>query len=270
MANPQLEKGYTRIANEILMEIMKADLNGTQFRILLAIWRFTYGFQRKEYEMSYSQLATYINGSKTQVARELETLIERKIINVVGTGKRGSKILAFNKNYSEWLNKSKTAEKAEQAAQEIAEESTEKLEKKSNSKKRVYDENNTYYKMAIYFYDKVAAVAKDAGIEHLIRKSYLHTWADDMRKLIEIDKVDKRLAKDVMDWVTQHDFWKTNVLSAKKLREKFAELAIKMNAEKTKKNQYHKPQQQFNDTRDREIALQRWIAEGRDPDDFKW
>lgn len=267
MANPQLEKGYTRIANEILMAIMKINLNGTQFRIILAILRFTYGFQRKEFEVSISQLAKHVKSNRAQIARELDALIDRKIILVVGTGKRGARILAFNKNYSEWLDKPKAAEKVEQAAPtEIAE----KPGKKSKSQKRVYDENSTYYKMASYFYDKVAAIAKNAGIEHLIRKSNLQTWADDMRKLIEIDKVDKRLAKDVMDWVTQDDFWKTNVLSARKLREKFAELAIKMSTEKAKRNKSYKAAYQQRDPRDREIALQRWIAEGKDPNEFEW
>lgn len=255
MASPQLEKGYTRIANEILMEIMKANLNGTQFRILLAIWRFTYGYQRKEYEMSVSQLANYINGSRAQVARELDSLIERRILLVVGTGKRGTRILAFNKNYTEWnLQKKEPIPKA-----------TKKPAKKEKTKKK-YGENNTYYKMALYFHQRVSAVAKEAGIEHLIKKSNLQTWADDMRKLIEIDKVDKRLAKEVMDWVTQDPFWKTNVLSARKLREKFPELAIKMNASKSRNKPLHRPQ----DIRDKEIAFQRWVSEGKDPNEFKW
>lgn len=267
MANPQKENGYTAIANEILEQIVRVNLNGTQFRIVMTIWRYTYGFRRKQHDMSISHLASLIGAARSQVDRELDSLIDMKIININGTGKRGARILAFNKNYSEWLDKPKAAEKVEQAAPtEIAE----KPGKKSKSQKRVYDENSTYYKMASYFYDKVAAIAKNAGIEHLIRKSNLQTWADDMRKLIEIDKVDKRLAKDVMDWVTQDDFWKTNVLSARKLREKFAELAIKMSTEKAKRNKSYKAAYQQRDPRDREIALQRWIAEGKDPNEFEW
>lgn len=130
-----------------------------------------------------------------------------------------------------------------------------------------YDEDNTYLKMAKYFHEKVSVVANDAGISHLIKKSNMQTWADDMRKLIELDQVDKRLAKDVMDWVTQDSFWRTNVLSAKKLREKFMELAIKMNAEKKPVQPKQKP---VYDPRDKEIEFQRWIAEGNDPDEFDW
>ncbi|WNN77016.1 hypothetical protein RKS58_04030 [Lysinibacillus capsici] len=130
-----------------------------------------------------------------------------------------------------------------------------------------YDEDNTYFKMAIYFHEKVSTVANEAGISHLIKKSNMQTWADDMRKLIELDGVDKHLAKKVMDWVTEDSFWKTNVLSAKKLRERFMELAIKMNAEKKPIQPKQKPQY---DPRDKDIEFQRWVQDGNDPDDFDW
>lgn len=137
----------------------------------------------------------------------------------------------------------------------------------NTTRQKKYDEDSTYFKMAIYFHEKVSAVANEAGISHLIKKSNMQTWADDMRKLIELDEVDKHLAKQVMDWVTEDSFWKTNVLSAKKLRERFMELAIKMNADKKPSQPKQKPQ---HDPRDKEIAFQRWIQDGNDPDNFDW
>ncbi|WP_347722785.1 hypothetical protein [Lysinibacillus capsici] len=137
----------------------------------------------------------------------------------------------------------------------------------NTTRQKKYDEDSTYFKMAIYFHEKVSAVANEAGISHLIKKSNMQTWADDMRKLIELDGVDKHLAKQVMDWVTEDSFWKTNVLSAKKLRERFMELAIKMNTDKKPSQPKKKPQY---DPRDKEIAFQRWIQDGNDPDSFDW
>ncbi|AJK90166.1 hypothetical protein PI85_05795 [Lysinibacillus sp. A1] len=161
--------------------------------------------------------------------------------------------MGFNKDYKEWDEQLPT--------NEIDPEIPDK------PKKLKYDEDNTYYKMAVYFHEKVAAVADEAGISHLIKKSNMQTWADDMRKLIEIDQVDKHLAKQVMDWVTQDSFWRTNVLSAKKLRDKFVELAIKMNAEKKPVQPKQKPQY---DPRDKEIEFQRWVQDGNDPNGFDW
>lgn len=256
MASPQLKNGHTRIANEIFDHIMKTNLNGTQFRLVLAIWRYTYGFQRKTNEMSISFLAKVVNVNRTQLNRELVTLIDRNIISVIGIGSKGARIMGFNKNYKEWDEQLPPNE----VEPEIPDQT-------KPVKKLKYDEENTYYKMAVYFHEKVSVVANEAGISHLIKKSNMQSWADDMRKLIEIDQVDKHLAKQVMDWVTQDSFWRTNVLSAKKLRDKFMELAIKMNADKKPVQPKQKPQY---DPRDKEIEFQRWIQDGNDPNDFDW
>jgi phage replication O-like protein O len=281
MANPQTEKGYTKVANEILEHISKADINGTQLRIIMVIWRYTYGFRRKDHEMSLTYLAEAIDSAKSHVDRELTALIDRNIVEVVGVGPRRGRLLRFNKNYDQWrptdvvrqssstnssTSSSTTCGTSSSHNSSTKKESIKEKSKKNTRQQKTYDEGSTYYKMAQYFYQRVEVVAKDAGVEHLIRKANLQKWADEFRKLIEIDEVDKRLAKEVMDWVTQDSFWRTNVLSAKKLREKFTELAIKMKAT-------HKAQPKqvpANDFRDKEIAFQRWMEAGNDPDEFDW
>jgi phage replication O-like protein O len=103
MANPQLENGYTRIANEILEEVTKLPLNGTQFRIVIAIWRYTYGFQRKEHEISLAFLSSAAGLNERQTRRELNRLIDMNIIKVVKEATfTSSRVLAFNKYYNEW------------------------------------------------------------------------------------------------------------------------------------------------------------------------
>lgn len=285
MANPQIEKGHTRIANEILEHISKTNLNGTQFRIVMVIWRYTYGFQRKQHELSSAYISQAIGiKNRSVVIRELNVLLDRKIISVVGNGSRGTKILKFNKNYDEWydcsLNSDQSSLLSKQSTELLPNQSTELLsdqrhkkeilkerKERNTRKQKTFDEDNTYFKMATYFHKRVSHVAKEAGVEHLIKKANLQKWADDFRKLIELDGVDKRLAKQVMDWVTTDDFWKTNILSAKKLREKFGELAIKMKS--SKKTRQTTPSI-IKDSRDKDIEFQRWIAEGKDPDGFDW
>ncbi|MBO1003144.1 replication protein [Pseudogracilibacillus auburnensis] len=254
MASPQLNHGHTRIANEILEKIMKINLNGTQFRLVMAVWRYTYGFSRKttKYGMSISQLAELIDASRSQVDRELKSLIEQNIITVNGVDSKGARILSFQKNYKEWGKK------------QVAPSHKKEKKTKSNKMKK-YDEQNTYYKMAKYFHERISIVAKEAGVEHLIAKANLQRYADDFRKLVELDGVDKRQVKEVIDWVTQDEFWKTNILSAAKLRQQFMKLAIRMNADKNKQQ----PKQQY-DSRDKEIEFQRFVQGGGDPDDFNW
>lgn len=82
--------------------------------------------------------------------------------------------------------------------------------------KHVYDSNSTYMKMAIYFRDRILAWKPNAKIP-----DDLNAWADEFRKLQELDKRDKSEIKRVIDFATSDTFWQPNILSAKKLREKF-------------------------------------------------
>ncbi|GAF63614.1 hypothetical protein BTS2_0505 [Bacillus sp. TS-2] len=263
MANPQTENGYTRIAHEILERTSKFDLNGTQMRIVLTIWRYTYGFNRKKYEMSVRFLCEAV-GTKSRgfIDSELSNLINRKVIIQYGIGPNRGRILGFNKNFDEWLSKEK-----EEVKKEVVKPKKEKAPKKKAKK---YDEDNTYYKMAKTFLELVKVSAKEAGVSHVIEKANLQSWADEFRKLYEIDKVqDKQQILQLMKWTTQHHFWYKNIRSAKKFRDKYADLAVQMVDEsKLKQNMYKHPSHNQTDGRDYEIALNKWISKGGDPDEF--
>lgn len=251
MANPQREDGYTGIANEILEQLAKARLNGTQMRIVLAVIRFTYGFKRKEHPLSVTFLATAIDSNKRNVQRELESLIMQRVLLASQVGR--TRLLSLNKNYEEW---------------ELGE--MEEKKKAAPKKKKEYSPDSTYYKMADYFIKQIKAVAEDAGVPHLTAKADVQKSADDFRKLVELDGVeDKKLIYSVMQWTTVHPFWRTNILSSNKFRKKFAELAIKMKSEQEPKRKPH-PSHYENDDRDREIALNKWLNAGGSEDDFEF
>lgn len=54
MASPQIENGYTTIANEILDHLYKQPLNGTELKVVMCILRYTFGFRRKSHKLSAS------------------------------------------------------------------------------------------------------------------------------------------------------------------------------------------------------------------------
>lgn len=104
MSTPQLEDGYTKIANEILEVISKAKFNGTQFKIVMAIWRYTYGFNKKEGSFSINFLSEATATNRDQIKRELSNLINKKVIlEVKKADFNSARILSFNKNFSEWV-----------------------------------------------------------------------------------------------------------------------------------------------------------------------
>lgn len=99
----QLEDGFTRIADQILEEIAKYKLNGTQFRILMVVWRYTYGFSRKDHDLSLSFFVKATGLGKTQIDRELKNLIENKVLLVTKESTfTESRKLGFNKKLDDW------------------------------------------------------------------------------------------------------------------------------------------------------------------------
>lgn len=110
MANPQKENGYTAIANEILEQLVKANLNGTEMSIVLYVLRKTYGYQKKQDAISYSQFLNIIPVTRPTLWKSLKILQLVKIIKLVkrGDSKKASNLYAFNKNYDEWQLVKKT------------------------------------------------------------------------------------------------------------------------------------------------------------------
>jgi phage replication O-like protein O len=239
MADVQLENGYCRIANEILERMAKIRLSPMQYRLLFVIWRYTYGFNRIEHDLSLSFLAEATGCDKRQIQRELKGLEERKIINqriINGV----ARFISFNKNYDEWeqsigettigemtigestnptigeTTNSTIGEITNQEKQSLKTSLKTNINNRRKRQKRVYDPDSTYMKMAIYLRDRIKAWKPDARAP-----DDLNGWADEFRKLCEIDKRSKEQIKNVIDFATSDSFWQTNILSAKTLREKF-------------------------------------------------
>lgn len=110
MANPQKENGYTPIANEVLEAIICSGLNGAELSVLLYVIRKTYGYQKKEDEISLSQFLKKIPVSKPTICKALKTLQLVKILLLVKKGKhiKCANKYCFNKNYDEWQLVKKT------------------------------------------------------------------------------------------------------------------------------------------------------------------
>lgn len=96
-------------------------------------------------------------------------------------------------------------------------------EKKSTShRKQVYDTDSDYYKLASFMEKEIRKNLPN------MKKPNLQNWADDFRKIVELDKRDKSEVSRLIRWVQQDDFEMANVLSPSKLRKRYDGLLIKM------------------------------------------
>src|SRR5690625_5575666 len=102
MAKPQIENGYTKIANEILEVVQHFKFTVNEMKLIMCIWRFTYGFQRKEHEMSLSFFEQHTGLTRGRVNKSLKDLKENNVIFVQKGNAKKSNSYSFNKNYDEW------------------------------------------------------------------------------------------------------------------------------------------------------------------------
>ena len=81
-----------------------------------------------------------------------------------------------------------------------------------------YDDDSPYLGLAKHLFTKVKENNSKA------REPNFQNWADDIRKLVEIDGNTVEEVKEVIDWCQSDSFWKNNVMSANKLRNQFPKL----------------------------------------------
>ncbi len=101
MANPQTENGFTRLADELLDALIRYPFTKRQYKVLLAVIRKTYGFQKLEDDIPAPQLAAMTGLDRANVIRAINELV------VVGAlhkrpGRFGQ-VLGINKDYDAWV-----------------------------------------------------------------------------------------------------------------------------------------------------------------------
>jgi len=96
MAKPELEDGYTQIANEILEKLARVSLSPNQWRVLLLIIRKTYGFHKKVDYIANFQIVEATGLCKAVVSRCLKGLNDMKLIT------RRGKYIGFQKDWERW------------------------------------------------------------------------------------------------------------------------------------------------------------------------
>lgn len=75
---------------------------------------------------------------------------------------------------------------------------------------------------ATFLFEKIKSINPKA------KKPNIEAWAKDIEKLMRIDGRTEEEVTRVIEWVFNDDFWCKNILSGRKLREKFDQLYINM------------------------------------------
>ena len=76
-----------------------------------------------------------------------------------------------------------------------------------------------------------------------VRKPNLQTWAGPIDLMIRVDNRSVSEIREVIRWCQKDSFWQANILSTKKLREKYDQLTMKMKSTKQLSKQANQPVQ---------------------------
>lgn len=91
------------------------------------------------------------------------------------------------------------------------------------SKKRIYNVDSIHYQLAEYLFEEMKKNNPEA------RNPDFNKWANDIRLMMEIDKRKEEQVRNMITWSQSNDFWKGNILSAKKLRDKYDQMKVQAN-----------------------------------------
>src|SRR4051812_9959424 len=101
MADVQLEHGHVRVANRLMEAILDTELSGAQLRIVLALFRLTFGWRKRSVTISPSELAKLTRLSPTGgFRRALSELVDNGVVVELKDGR--SFTYAIQKDYVKW------------------------------------------------------------------------------------------------------------------------------------------------------------------------
>lgn len=101
MSSPQLEKGYTRIANELLEALGRIRISGEARQVFDVIVRKTYGFGKKKDRISLSQFVLATGLKRPEVCRAIRKLLSMKLI--IKIDDKTGEIFSIQKDDDLWV-----------------------------------------------------------------------------------------------------------------------------------------------------------------------
>tara|TARA_B100000700_G_scaffold189815_1_gene209208 strand:- start:59383 stop:60294 length:912 start_codon:yes stop_codon:yes gene_type:complete len=242
----QLEDGYVRTANALVEALCKAPLTSREARIVRAVERATFGWDRSSARLSQSVLAKMTGLTPKRCSEAVNSLLAKKVLRRDG----GSQApIGINTHTDEWdfsTQKSRVSPKQQPAPSwghrpqdgdekrpqdgDTNTDTTDRLEPKGSNdtsckpKRRKWGEEVDHELVT----EMVAAVSADldAPVKHNPT-----TWANEFRLMRERDGRTVEQIRYLIAWTAKHQFWSGVILSPAKLRAKWDQLTKQVKAE---------------------------------------
>lgn len=131
MASPQLENGFTRIAHEILENLSRVQMSGSEWQFVMCLFRKTYGYNKSEDWITGSQIVKMTGMKKERVSEAKKRLLEREIV----TENRNK--ISFQKDWERWKELRKSVTKVTEKRNKVLRKSVNTIDNKETITKDI-------------------------------------------------------------------------------------------------------------------------------------
>ncbi len=205
MASPQIEDGYTKIANELFEALAKIRINGEARQMLDVIIRKTYGYNKKEDMIATSQFQKATNLSASAIHKSRKKLLTMNLITV--TQKGNSQVLTYciQKDFKKW----KVLPKKVTVAQKVIHCSPkgiltkETIQKKKDSCKQT-DLKESFCKFYSFYPRKIG---KSAALKAWLKLNPNDVLIEEIVKALELQKKQPQWRKDNGQYIPHPSTW---------------------------------------------------------------
>ena len=239
--SPQIENGFTRIANELLEALSGIRIPGEARQCFDVILRKTFGYNKSLDCIALSQFCLLTKLTKSHVCHALSKLEKMNLI-VAEKGNAIGRTYRINRDFSKWkpLPKKETLPKK---AIIVAEKGNLPLPKKGTTKESITKDNVTKENVPVSKKPKPARFSEadmrltillselmtenNSGRKRETEKDREH-WADTCRLMQEQDGRSVEEIEEHIRFAQRDDFWRQNILSMEKLRNQYDRLTLQI------------------------------------------
>ena len=226
----------TQIPN-VIMDYALPQLPEAEGRILLYISRRTYGFHKSEDRISFSQFLYGIKDSEDKIL-DYGTGLARASLNL-GLKSLASAGAIFIKKDTKGnlykINLEMDPDKVVQLVNQFRKRTKsgslsrpKAVQLVNTQKKEKQRETKIYSAMDLNQAELLYSLIKENNPAWYVKPNWTQ-WANDIRKLREIDKRSSEQIEFIIHWCQRDNFWHKNILSPEKLRKQFNVLVVQAN-----------------------------------------
>ncbi|VGM95174.1 phage replication protein O, N-terminal domain [uncultured Avibacterium sp.] len=240
MSNQFIPNSF-QLPNSVVDDLIR-DLTGAELKCYLVIVRKTKGWNKDCDAISISQLMEVTGLSNRAVIDACNHLTEIGLLTRQ-KGARGVNVFTPNLCKKFTSEESSPVKKVHSTCEESSQDPVKKVHTQNNNKNTTKNTNTSSEKISDggvgkksrfkFSDDDMTAAQWIFGLVQKlspnVKPPSFENWANEIRLMRERDGRTHREICELFQWANQDSFWKVNILSPAKLREKWDQLTVKKN-----------------------------------------